>query len=120
MAENEVVMIAVVKGAHNLAGGESLHFNLDGQFFSMASVDSLTDFETTPGHASSVAYIPPSNWSSKRYLVDMDFIEQLVNAERAIVKIDLTKEYVEGVFSTDAPSTARPAFRKFLDKVGAW
>ena len=120
MPKDQVVMDAIVAGAHSFARGKSLHFNVDGDIVSFVSIDELTDFETTSGFVGGGHYIPPSNWSSKRYLLTMDFLDRIINANRVIVKVDLRKTYMEGVFSTDAFTTARPAFREFCEKVRAW
>jgi hypothetical protein len=120
MPKDQVVMDTIVAGAHSFARGKSLHFNIDGDIVSFSSIDELTDIETSPGFAGGGYYIPPSNWSSKRYLVTMDFLKRIIAAERVIVKVDLRKTYVEGVFSTDGFTTARPAFREFCEKVRAW
>ena len=116
MGKNDIILTAVVKGAYNFSDGESLHFNIDGDIVSFRSIDSLTSIDTSSGHVGNI-YIPPSNWSSKDYVVNNDLIKRLINAERAVVKIDLRKSYVEGIFSSDAPTTARPAFRTFYQKM---
>jgi hypothetical protein len=120
MPEHNAVMIAVVTGAHNFRGGKSLHFNVDGDFFSFASIDTMTDVETHPGYVAGNDYYPPSNTSSMSYWVTVDFVERLVNAKRVIVKIDLAKDYVEGEFPGDHFTTVRPGFRDFYEKVKAW
>ena len=117
MNKDDIIMTAVVKGAHNFAKDASLHCNVDGEIISFNSVDSLTDINTSSGFVGSGLYIPPSNWSSKDYVVGKEFINKIINANKVIVKIDLRKSYVEGVFSHDGPTTARPAFRKFLKKI---
>lgn len=116
---NDVVLTVVVKGTHSFSEGESLHFNIDGDIVSFKSIDLLTDINTSSGFVGSGIYIPPSNWSSKDYLVSKHFIQRLINAERVVVKVDLRKSFVEGVFSSDAPTTARPAFREFYERIGA-
>jgi len=122
MPDSTVMLIAVVTGAHNFARGKSLHLNIDGNIESYASIDDFTDIETTSGYyGSSIGvYIPGSNWSSKRYIVSKEVIYRLINAKDAWVKIDLSKEYVEGRFSSDAPTTARPAFREFYRRIAQW
>ena len=120
MPDSLVALIAVVKGAHNFSSGKSLQFNVDGEVFAFESIDSFTDINTDSGVYSSVAYIPPSNWSSKRYVVSKKFIKRLIDANEVWVKIDLFKEFVEGRFSSDAPTTARPAFREFYKRISQW
>lgn len=120
MKKDNIVLIAVVKGTHLVDSGEALHIKIDGEFFNFASIDSMTDIETTEGFYGSSIYIPPSNWSSKRYIITKAFLEKLINANEVWVKIDLDKTYVEGRFSSNAFTTARPAFKKFNDKINEW
>jgi hypothetical protein len=84
----------------------------------------MTDIKTTSGHLPESIYLLSSWWpeSPKNYLVSKAFIKRLIDAEKVIVRIDLKEEYhgkkfVEGKFSTDFPSTARPGFRKFYKKL---
>lgn len=117
MKPNEVILTAVVKGAYNIDEGKSLQFNVDGKIYKFASIDSLTNIDTTSGFYGNGVYLPASNWSSKDYIVTKSFIKELIEAQRAIVKIELDKEYIEGNFSSDAPTTARPPFSKFYKKL---
>ena len=117
MDKDLVILTALVKGAHNFAKGNSLHFNVDGEILSFKPIDEFTDIKTDPGFVGSGLYVPPSNWSSKRYSITKSFIKRIIDAERVVVKIDLRKTYAEGVFSKDSVATARPAFRKFYDRL---
>ena len=120
MPDTTIVLIAMVKGAHNFVGGQSLHFNIDDNIESLSAIDDFTDIETESGFYGSGIYIPASNWSSKRYLVTKDFVNHLISGSDVWIKIELTKEFVEGRFSSDALTTARPAFREFYEKIERW
>tara|TARA_B100000315_G_C14439865_1_gene524201 strand:+ start:376 stop:927 length:552 start_codon:yes stop_codon:yes gene_type:complete len=120
MPDSTIVLIAVVKGAYSFSEGQSLHFKIDGKFESFSSIDNLTDMETSSGFYGSGIHIPASNWSSKRYLITKDFLNRLINADDVWVKIELRKEFVEGPFSSDFPTTARPAFKDFYDRIEKW
>ena len=118
MNNDQAMLVAIVKGAYNFASKDSLQFNIDGEIVSLNSIDMLTDIETEDGVYNSVAYFPAYNTSSKRYMVKKDFIKRLLDAKNVWVKVNLSKDYFEGEFSKDHPTTARPAFRKFYSK--AW
>ena len=47
----------------------------------------------------------------------MSFIEKIVAAEDVYVIVELTDSYAEGIFSNDAPITARQAFKDFLRQI---
>ena len=120
MEEDEIILTAIVKGAHLISKDKSIHFNIDGEKISFKSIDNFTDIETSPGLYNSVASIPASNWSSKRYLVTKDFITKIVDANKVWVRIDLDKTYIEGEFSKDAPTTAKKPFKSFMDSINTW
>lgn len=107
---DKAILVVVVEGAYNFAQKESVQFNIDGEKKSLESIDFLTNIETI--------YDPPQNESSKRYSVKKDFIKRLLDAKEVWVRVNLSKNYVEGKFSADFLQSARPAFRKFYKK--AW
>lgn len=113
MNENDAVLVVLVKGAHSFADKESLQFNIDGEMVSLESIDLLTDIETKEGSE----YFSVYNESSKRYTISKDLIQMLINAKSVWVKVNLSKDYLEGEFSKDSIASARPAFRKFYTKV---
>lgn len=114
MPPNEVILRAVAKDAVNISAGDSLHFNFSGDVVSLQSIDATTAIEfDTPLYTSSYSS-PGAAWASKRYTVDLAFLQRLVSASNVTVRLDLDRSYMEGTFSSDAPTTARPAFRRFL------
>lgn len=108
MDKDVIVLIAVVKGLEPIRSGESLHFNVDGNIIDLESIDNSTDFEYDNNKYHS------SHWSSKRYLINTEFMELILNAKRVIVKLDLDKKYIEDEFSSDVPMNAKSAFKKFM------
>ncbi len=112
MPEDQLHLNVAVAGVHHFAQGESLHFKIDEQTVSFKSFDNsakvnqaATDFGDTYQR------------SEKRYFVTKDFVKWLLSSSHALVEIDLTDNRAAGIFSTDGPGRARPAFRKFMDKV---
>ena len=117
MPNEKLLLTAVVSGSHVFDDDPSLHFNIDGEILSLSSVDRLRDIDTSESFTGSGFYVAPSNWSSKDYLVDVPFIEKIVAAEDVYVIVEFTDSYAEGVFSNDAPITARQAFKDFLRQI---
>lgn len=117
MGEDEAMLIVSIKGAYNFAPGESLQFNIDGDIIKFASIDTTTNIELNEGVHNSVAYIPPSNSSSKRYEIKKDLIKRLIEGKEVWVKVELAREYFEAKFSISVPMCARNGFRKFYKKV---
>jgi hypothetical protein len=117
MPNEKLILTAVVRGSHIFGHDPSLHFNIDGETLSLSSVDRLRDIATSEGFTGSGFYVAPSNWSSRDYLVDVSFIEKIVAAEEVYVIVELTDSYAEGIFSNDAPITARQAFKDFLRQI---
>lgn len=118
MQDDEVVLIASVTNAKNIARGESLHFNIDGTVHSFESVDSLTKIKYERG--SSDGTISGHNVSSKRYLVTKQFVQQILNASNVKVKLDLYNSFYEGVFTDTTTSSAYGAFKKFIEKASEY
>ena len=127
MPQDKLILVAMTDGINAFSNGKSLYFNIDGEFVSFDSIDTLTEYDISEGTymkgfiASGTyvpgIYIPPVNWSSQRYIVDKYFMEKILKAQRVAVRLDLRRGYVEGVFSKDDPMLARPAFRDFFNKV---
>ena len=117
METDSVVMTAVVRGTHIFDDKGLLQFNIDGEIVVLESFDNSTIIETVPGMYTSVYSFPAYNESSKRFLISKDFIFKLLGAEKVWVKVEMQRDYVDGEFSKDYPSLARPAFRKFYEKI---
>lgn len=114
---DNVVLEAYVDGARTISTGESLFFLIDGERVGLRSIDSLTNIETDAGNMG--AAIPPSNISSKRYLLRLQFLERILVAKDVRVKLTLRRSYVEGVFPDPkkAGATVRQAFTDFLERI---
>jgi hypothetical protein len=114
MPEDKVIMVAVAKGAESIADGESLRFNFNGEIIGLTSIDTTTDVRFEPGVYTSLLSTPGTSWSSKRYETDIAFTKRLVNETNVTVRLELARDFMEGRISSDAPTTVRPAFRRFL------
>ncbi|MEW6070900.1 MAG: hypothetical protein AB1553_00365 [Nitrospirota bacterium] len=123
MPGDQIILVAMVDGIFSFSE-PSLFFNIDGEIIKLVSIDSITDYSSTEGVYLPPAYspkvilpgffIPPSNWSSKQYLIDKALLQKMINAQKVVIRINSIKSYVEGTFSQDRPTTARPAFREFF------
>jgi hypothetical protein len=115
MNDNDVVLIAQVTGAKSISRGNSLHFNIDGEIKSFKSIDQLTSIDYESG-VYSTTYVSGQNISSKRYVISKAFIRKILNSSSVKIKLDLTKSYVEGVFTDTTSSSAYGAFKEFIAK----
>lgn len=97
-------------GLHSIPTGESLHFNIDGDIISLKTRDITTDFEEiyesiySPGYAGggtylSPIYVPATKASTKRYPISEDTIKRIGDADRVVVKVELSRSYFEGICS---------------------
>ena len=116
MKDSDIVLIAQVTGAHSIARGESLMFNVDGQIHSFKSIDEITNINYEPGVYSTI-YIPGQNISSKRYVMEKSFIKKITNATDVKVKLNLSQSFVEGIFTDTTPSSSYDAFIAFMKKL---
>jgi hypothetical protein len=118
MKPEKIILEVYVQGIESFAQGKSLHFNIDGEIVSFTSIDQLTDFQTESGFFGPVGeYHPATTHSSKRYLISTKFLERILNAKDVRIKLDLSKTYIEGFFSSEDAGTAKPAFSKFYARM---
>jgi hypothetical protein len=117
MPKDKLILTAVVRGSHIFNDDPSLHFFIDDELSSLSSIDRLRDINSPDNFTGSGFYVAPSNWSSKDYLVEISFIEKIVTAKNVYVRVELKNTYTDGIFSSDAPITARQPFRDFLGQI---
>ena len=51
-----------------------------------------------------------------RFIVPLSFVQQMVAGTNVVIQED-ARGFTEGVFSADAPTRARPGFKKALEKI---
>ena len=119
MNPESVMLLAVVDGANPISEGESLHFDMDGEIVSFASIDGKTRYGIGTGpHTTGTTFCKPSQGCSvKRYMVDQSFLKRLITAHRAAVRVSLKKGYVQGELMKKGETMALPAFRQFYTRV---
>lgn len=115
--EDNVVLVAMVPAAKNFTSGRSLHIKIDGEIYNLESIDTQTNIKTDPGYYSEMYVKYAQNYSSKRYIVSKEFIAKMINAKKCLIKLDLMDGYLEGDFSFDQSTYARPSFRKYMEKL---
>jgi len=59
----------------------------------------------------------PFNVTVARCPVSLDFVQRMVGSKKVVLRMHLAADYVEGVFSFDQLTYARPAFRKALKQI---
>jgi hypothetical protein len=57
--------------------------------------------------------------SYRAFAVPLNLVEQMVASDRAIIRIEMFGQFVEGDFSHNFMTFARPAFRKALKQIKA-
>ena len=115
MEQDKVVLVAYIEGAELFSRGKSLHFNIDGEFVHLSAIDKLTNIEIYVGLGDGYR-VQYSNYSSKRYEVDLAFLRSVVDAKNVSVKINLDRAFTEGVFS-NSPVSAKAIFKKFYNQL---
>ncbi len=126
MPPDQLILVVQVDGIRNILGKDSLKFNIDGTIVAFTAIDFNTEIKTNPGiYQPGFAtrktyvpgyYIPPSDWSSIRYIIDKEFLKTILNANKVAVRVELPTSYLEGIFSKDGATLARPAFKEFYDQ----
>jgi hypothetical protein len=107
MPPGDVVLTVLTRGGKLIADGPSLKFSINGTITILTSIDETTRIES--GYS--------DVWGSKRYEVKVDFLHALVESSNVMCRLELDRSFVEGVVSTDNPTTLRPALRRFLKAI---
>ncbi len=113
MANDQAIMKVIVRGVEPFSNtDEAVKFNIDGEILGLPSIDAHSSLDLEASGSGS-AY----QWTSQRYMVDKRFIEKLLRGKRVVIRVDLQRSHVEGIFSENKSYRARPAFKKFYKKV---
>jgi hypothetical protein len=116
MPLDEFLLHVHVTGSDPIAVGRSLHIKFDGEQVDLSTLDPMTGSYIVPGGVFNGIEIPSSSWWWQRYQINRDLLERLLKAQDVRVRVDLGTSYAEGIFSNDAMTTARPAFRRFYSR----
>ncbi|MEH8018570.1 hypothetical protein MN202_15105 [Rheinheimera muenzenbergensis] len=117
----EVILLTVwVRGAELFSSGKSLHFNVDGEFYSLDANDDSFNVKTTNGGVYNSVMIPPSNWSGITYRTSKNFIKKINSAKKVIVKVDLRAGYLEGEHTVSNPTSSKTGFVNFFKKIDSY
>jgi len=117
MPRDQLILTMYINGIESIPSRNSLRFNVDGEVNEFSSIDTFTEFSSEYGSYSSWATVPPRSSSFKRYIVSEEFIREILNADAVFVRLDVgSRGYVEGVFSDNAMSSAKPAFTRFMER----
>jgi hypothetical protein len=114
MPPSMTFVTAYVDGTHKIPRNKSLHFKVDGEIVSYSSFDTETDIKT---EYDSSRVFPRYKVSSMRYVVSLFLIEKIIAAKNVKIRLDLDNSYVEGVFSDNTPTAAKPAFTRFYERL---
>lgn len=115
MPVNEIVLVSMIHDLAYIPANAPLKLNIDGEIVSLPALPETAKYSITPGAVIGKTLIPPKNWTSRRYLATVPLVRKMISAQRVIVRMEIgSSEYVEGNFSSDAPTTARNPFREFL------
>jgi len=101
MPADRIRLDAAVDGGV-MAGGDSLHFNIDGKLFDLRAA----------GHPTLVPYGSQSLIEDS-YQITPELVDAIVSGSKVIPRLDLTKDYIEGTLRDD-PSGAIYNFREFM------
>lgn len=137
----QALLKAKVTGIHTIDGGKSLHFNIDGDFIALETIDNFTETEEvypaqyTSGFVGGGTYIPPiyapaTVASTKRYTISEELIRKIAEANKVIVRVDLSRTYVEGLCSPQEYGWTKEnewfkelsgtaGFRRFIEMINA-
>lgn len=109
----ELGVIAQMTEYRNLVAEEGLQFNIDGRIVKVSSSQPLTRLRSEGSGA--VSY--PT--STRIYDAPRELLDNLMKAQRVVVRLHTLDGYLEGVFTEDTPTSAIRGFREFQKKIDA-
>ena len=112
---DEFVLEAVVLGVDNIEG---LKIGIDGRVSEFKQAGGFTAYEYKPGYYEQFGSYAGHSESARRFVVPLDFVRAMVAGKKVIVRVSLSRGYLEGEFAFDQITFARPGFRKALAKLG--
>lgn len=102
MLPDEAILVLEVQSM-TIMSKDGLTINIDGEKTNFSSIDALSDMH--------------QGFFSKRFPVKLDYLKKIVAGKSVWVRINGNgSQYSEGEFSKDGLTTARPGFKKFLEK----
>jgi len=116
MPANTLRLDAFVANSGEIAAAESLHFNIDGQFFNFSSNDVISSTTIQSPTVTQFGTFSGSVWAMKSYTVSPEFISKIIHSTKTAWRLDLSKDYREGVLDSKSygPTIAMDTFKNFM------
>jgi hypothetical protein len=103
MNKDEAVLVVQTK-LMTVQSKDGLSISIDGVKSNFSSEDQLSDLS--------------EGYFSKRFTVKIDYIRRMVSGKSVWVRVNGNgSTYAEGEFSREGYTTAKPGFKKFLEKI---
>ena len=116
MPANTLRLDALVANSGEIAAGESLHFNIDGQIFNFSSSDIISATTIQPPTVTQFGTFSGAVWAMKSYTVSPEFISKILHSTKTAWRLDLFKDYREGVLDLNSygPTIAMETFKNSM------
>lgn len=120
MDSADIILRAYVYGVTKIDDHQSLAININGDIHTFDTIGTVTQYESSETTFNSAGYIPGQTWSYQSYKIDRAFLQNMVNADKCIVRVSLYDSYVEGDFNKKWKTMAKSGFIKFDNKLNVW
>lgn len=117
MPPGKVVLQVQYRGVETFSGKGKVKLNIDGQFFSLDSLDSTTEFDFKAGYYNYGVAVPSQSLSTSRYYVTEDLVRDIIVAKKAILRIDLGTTFTESDLTSYMGWDCRGKLRDFLTRL---
>lgn len=114
--DGDIVLVVEFLGLMSIDTGHSLAFKIDGKESLFSPIDDYTKYDLDSG-VYGRAVVTGVDKSSKRYIVPLEFIRNIVGSKNVVVRVKTSRGSYSGIFSNDSQQSAINAFKEFLDKV---
>jgi len=110
MNPDKLILEVEIRGLQTI---ESCHWKVDGGLYHFSPINPRTEFGT---EGEGTVYI--HNVSIQTYWITKEFLEKILNAKEAIIRVDLENNtFLDGLFHKGGALTPKTAFKNYYMKV---
>lgn len=116
--KDTIILETHISPATSFAIGESLKLKIGNNFYGFKAIDLQAKTYIKEGYAGQGIYIPSSSWSSQRYELPINLINNLLTADKPVIRIELQTEYMERELdNSDGGLYYKDPFKEFMTQL---
>ncbi|MBR9866957.1 MAG: hypothetical protein GYB20_07735 [Oceanospirillales bacterium] len=119
LPDDNIVLIVLPHKDKPVSTGTTINFNVSGKFDSFTSVTKDQIANLNPSTEAKTYFHPNviKQMNVLYYVVEKDFIREILSAQDVRIRIDLENSYLEGVFSYNGRIGAKQDFINYMSRL---